>query len=287
VAIIDTVLLLVGLTFPWAAEIVSSPSLDAMGLFGDAWTLLCGAAVMCSAIWTLRLRSARKWRKNLVRAIGVMAAIILTIRCAPLLIQPWLWDFDVGSDYFWLHAQLNKEPILATITGVWFLVAAQWSRQPTIAIFSDGVIWTSEDKSRKLTKRICASLAAALASSNLIVLWYRISSTNTNWFHTSATLVRNVGADMAPWIYFSLSIAAIALSLELAFSAEAPVYQRWLNPIRALVLLSYASTLGVGSGYLFWFTTPSYDLGPWAAVSPAIFAIMASTVQPRGGTQYR
>jgi hypothetical protein len=165
----------------------------------------------------------------------------------------------------------NRLAIAIALAGAWCLAVAPMVRSARLTVFGSGLTWPAGSARRALTKRILAGAAATAAVLNVVILWLRIDS---EW----STAFSDRPPGVAPWEFRLISVAFVGVLVELAISRETGRYQRWLNPVRAAVVILYASTAGEGSAYLYWFTLPP----PWTTVLPTVLAVLAAVVVPRG-----
>jgi len=165
----------------------------------------------------------------------------------------------------------NRIAILLALIGAGCLAAAPMVASARPAVFGAGLTWLANQARRARVKRVLAAAAAAAAVLDLVVLWIHI---DPDW----STEFRDHPPAVAPWAFRLITVAFVAVLVELAVGRGAGRYQRWLNPVRAGVLILYAAAAGEGSGYLYWLGDA---LTPWVTVLPTVLAVSAVLVIPR------
>src|SRR5204863_1770107 len=140
----------------------------------------------------------------------------------------------------------NPIPILLTLAGAACLATVPWITSARLTVVGDGLTWPEDQAGRGRVKRILAGAAAVVATFNLVVLWIHL---NPDW----STQLGGHTPAVAPWAFRLIAVAFVAVVAELAVSRGAGRYQRWLDPVRAGVVILYAAAAGEGSGYLYWF----------------------------------
>jgi Ethanolamine utilization protein EutJ (predicted chaperonin) len=267
-----TALLALGVALPWAQLVYSQPLFGITEVAGSVAPAVVSVVLMVAAILALRMRAAHVRGWLVPTTVAVLAALVTSAFAVPILVGVNdLASVAGGSSYAMVP---NRVAILLTLAGAWCLAAVPMVASARLTVFGDGLTWPADQARRARVKRILAGAAAVAAVLDLVVLWIKI---DPEW----STEFRDHSPAVAPWGFRLITVAFVAVVVELAVSRGAGRYQRWLNPVRAGVIILYAAAAGEGSGYLHWFGPSSGALTPWVTVAPTVLAVAAVLVLPR------
>jgi hypothetical protein len=267
--------LVLGVALPWAQDENTKPPFGFTHVSMSIWPAVVVLVAIVAAV--LALRVPFPWRVVPAAVAGVAALAFLVTSFAVLGddkdLKPVLSAFRDSS-----NITAYKVVIFLAMAGVGLPALAPWLRPAPDALLGNGLAWARRDAGRRLTKRLLALTAAVLATVNLVALLFRVGPDWDQWAIATTSDEANVVPSSA---FMVIAVLFIAVTVEHAATVESGRHQRWLNPVRALVLVAYAVTLGGGSGFLYWVDTGSVAGVPWLAPIPAVLAAAACVITPR------
>jgi hypothetical protein len=275
---IGLVSLVVGVALPWAHDSATGPPLGFTHVSMSLWPAFVATLGLVAAVFAVRL----PWLPRAVPAtVAGAAALVFAVLTVPIIADRY--DLEAVVATFPPHSgsvvTAAKATIVLAIAGLVLLALAPLLRPAPEALLGKGLGWAEWDAGRKLAKRLLAAAAVVLAVVNLIALLFRVGPDRDQWAIATTSDAANVVPSSA---FMIVAVLFVAVMIEDAITVESGKHQRWLNPVRALVLIVYAIGQGGGSGFLYWVDSGTVGSVAWLTPAPAVLAAIACVIAPRG-----